>query len=477
MDKNMSISAILKPNKPSKIINTGVKQTSTNISYCGEFVAKVCDVYNVGDEQMPISVIRSLAVLKKATALANEELKLLSKDKTVKIIKAIDEIVSGDLDAHFPLKVWQSGAGMCSNINVNEVIVNRALNIVGEKVRAKKTINNPIDPIEDVNKSHTSNDAFSIAIHIAAASTMKNDLIPAAKKLRNSLDAKSKEFANVIKVGRTHSMDAFLFTFGEELAGYVQLLDNEIERMEHSIDVLCELALGTMVIGDDRTTIPKEFPSKVAKQLQKITKLPVRVARNKLAVLSSKDALMFAHSTIRLFASTLLKIANDIRILASGPRCGIGELTLPQNIDEPIMTGHIPNEITAMVCAQVFGNDTTIQFAGTSGELELNVYMPVIIYNFLQSATLLTDTSIMFEKQCIKGIKINRTKNTQHTYNTLVTIRELEPQVGIENCKSIVKFAIKEDITIKDAATKLGFIKEDEFERKLISEKYFSKKK
>ena len=463
----------LKSNRKIKIDN---EQSLSNNFYYGERTAKALATYNIGEEIMPISVINAIGILKKAAMLANEELKLLSKDKSIQIIKAIDELLSGKLYDHFPLKIWQIGSGMHSNMNVNEVIANRALALAGGN-KSKKNI----DPIEDINKSQSSNDAFSIAMNIAAASVMKNDLLPAIKKLRNALEIKSNEFANIIKVGRTHSMDAFLLTFEDEFAAYVKQLDNDINRLEYAIDGLYDLSLGTMIVGTDRVTIHKDFPNKVVKQLQKLTKLPFRVAKNKLAVLASKDAIMFAHSTIRLLASTLFKIANDIRLLASGPRCGIAELILPESDTiGPTIPGKnnpIPSEIVAMVTAQVFGNDTTIQFAGANGELQLNVYMPVIIYNFLQSAKLLTDTCIMFEKNCIKGIQINRIMNTQHLNNTLVTIRELEPQIGFDNSDKIAKLAIKENISIKEAAIKLKLFKEDEFDRISYPERYLKKKK
>jgi fumarate hydratase class II len=478
----MSKLATIKPNSKTKTTtkqSSSIKSTlqTSNNFYYGERTAKAFATYNIGEELMPTSVIKAIGILKKAATLANEELKLLSKDKTVKIIKSIDEVITGKLDEHFPLKVWQIGSGMHSNMNANEVIANRALDLIG----GKKLNNNFIDPVEDINKSQSSNDAFSIAIHIAAALSIKNDLLPAAKKLRNAFEAKSKEFANIVKVGRTHSMDSFLLTFGEEFAAYVNQLDNDIERMEYGLKELYDLALGTMIVGTDRVIIHKEFPNKVAKQLQKLTKLPFKVAKNKLATLSSKNALVFTHSTMKLFASTLFKIANDIRILASGPRCGIAELILPEaDTADPIMPGKnnpIPSEIVAMVTAQVFGNDTTIEFAGANGHLELNVYMPVIIYNFLQTSNLLANTCSMFEKLCVKGIKINRTMNTAHIYNTLVTIKELVPQIGNENSTNIANLAIKENISIKDAAIKLGLIDADEFDRITSPKKYLKNKK
>ncbi len=456
--------------KKNKTIKTGNANT-----YYGEKTINTLASYNIGEEFMPTSVIKAIGILKKAAMLANEELKLISKDKSVRIIKAIDELINGELDDQFPLKVWQIGSGMHSNMNVNEVIANRAITLSGSK-----SANAIIDPVQDINKSQSSNDAFSIAMHIAAALTMKNNLIPVAKKLRNSLETKADEFKNIVKVGRTHSMDAFLLTFYDEFTAYVHQLDNDIERMEFALNGLYDLSLGTTIIGTDRVTIHKDFPTKVVKQLQKLTKLPFRIAPNKLSMLSSKNQLVFAHSTLRVFAATLFKIANDMRILASGPRCGIGELILPvvDTID-PSMPGKnnpIPSEIVAMITAQVFGNDTTIQFAGANGELELNVYMPVIIYNFQQSANLLSDTCSMFDKQCIRGIKVNRTKNEEHLSNTIVTIKALDPHIGSDNADAIAKLAIKEDISIKDAAVKLKLVKEDEFDRITHPDKYIKKK-
>ena len=467
MAKFREIKQTTKKNKTTNTENTNI--------YYGEKTINAIASYNIGEEFMPKSVIKAIGILKKAVMLANEELKIMSKDKSVRIIKAIDELLKGELDNQFPLKVWQIGSGMHTNMNVNEVIANRAVMLSGGK-----SSNTIIDPLKDINKSQSSNDAFSIAMHIAAALTMKNNLISAAKKLHSSLEKKAEEFKNIVKVGRTHSMDSFLLTFGDEFTAYVHQLSNDIERMEFAINGLYDLPLGTMVIGTDRVTIHKDIPVKVLKHIQKITKLPFRISHNKLSMLSSKDKLVFAHTTMRMFAATLFKIANDIRLLASGPRCGIGELKLPVvDINDSAMPGKnnpIASEIVAMITAQVFGNDATIQFANANSELELNVYMPVIIFNFLQSANLLSDTCSMFDKKCIRGIEINRIKNTEHLYNTLVTIKELDPHIGTDNADNIAKLAIKENISIKDAAIKLKLVKEDKFDMITHPEKYIKKK-
>ena len=467
MAKFREIKQTTKKNKTTNTENTNI--------YYGEKTINAIASYNIGEEFMPKSVIKAIGILKKAVMLANEELKIMSKDKSVRIIKAIDELLNGELDNQFPLKVWQIGSGMHTNMNVNEVIANRAVMLSGGK-----SSNTIIDPLKDINKSQSSNDAFSIAMHIAAALTMKNNLISAAKKLHSSLEKKAEEFKNIVKVGRTHSMDSFLLTFGDEFTAYVHQLSNDIERMEFAINGLYDLPLGTMVIGTDRVTIHKDIPVKVLKHIQKITKLPFRISHNKLSMLSSKDKLVFAHTTMRMFAATLFKIANDIRLLASGPRCGIGELKLPVvDINDSAMPGKnnpIASEIVAMITAQVFGNDATIQFANANSELELNVYMPVIIFNFLQSANLLSDTCSMFDKKCIRGIEINRIKNTEHLYNTLVTIKELDPHIGTDNADNIAKLAIKENISIKDAAIKLKLVKEDKFDMITHPEKYIKKK-
>ncbi|MCL2039695.1 MAG: lyase family protein [Bacteroidetes bacterium] len=460
--------------KPNTNKNKTTKTGNTNIYY-GEKTINSLTSYNIGEEFMPNSVIKAIGILKKAVMLANEELKILTKDKSIRIIKAIDELLEGELDNQFPLKVWQIGSGMHTNMNVNEVIANRAIFLSGGN--SSSTI---IDPVNDINKSQSSNDAFSIAMHIAAALTMKNNLIPAAKKLQNSLEKKAEEFKNIVKVGRTHSMDSFLLTFGEEFTAYVHQINNDIERMEFALNGIYDLPIGTMVIGTDRIAIHKDIPIKVLKQLQKLTKIPFRIAPNKLSMLSSKDKLVFAHSTMRIFSATLFKIANDMRVLASGPRCGIGELILPiADTNDPSMPGKynpIPSEIVAMITAQVFGNDATIQFSAANTDLELNVYMPVIIFNFLQSANLLSDTCSMFDKKCIRGVEINRNRNTEHLYNTLVTIKELDPHIGRVNADNIAKLAIKENISIKDAAIKLKLVKEDKFDIITHPEKYINKK-
>jgi len=350
-------------------------------------------------------------------------------------------------------------------MNANEVIANKAIEFAGG-AKLNKT---PILPVEDINKSQSLNDVFSTSMHIAASMQLRNELIPTLKKLRNSFESKALEFKSVIKIGRTHSMDSFLLTFGNEFSAFVQQLDNDLQRLEYVLEGLYELALGGAIIGTDRITIHKDFASKVVKHLSKLTKLPFKVAKNKFAALSSKDAIVFAHSELKTLATSLLKIANDLRILASGPRCGIGELILPDgDIADPIMPGKnnpIHCEILAMVCAQVFGNDTTITFAGASGHLQLNVYKPVIIYNFMQSACLLTDAIAMFDKLCVRGIKINRTSTQEHINNTMVSVKALIPQLGDDKVSQIANKAIKNNISIKNAAITLGILTDDEYDR------------
>ena len=364
---------------------------------------------------------------------------------------------------------------MHSNMNANEVIANKAIEIAGGKTLNK----NPILPIEDINKSQSINDIFSTVIHIAAAMELKNELYPAVKKLRNSLDNKANEFKFILKVGRTHSMDSFLLTFGDEFSGYVNQLDNDLKRIDIVLNELLELAFGGTIIGTDRITIHKDFSKKVIKELYKLTKIPFKATKNKFAALSSKDALVFAHSELKTLATSLYKIANDLKVLASGPRCGIGELILPEcDTIDPIMPGKnnpVHCEIVSMVCSQVFGNDYTITFAASQGHLELNTFKPVIIYNFIQSSRLLTDVCNMFEKLCIKGIKINRVNTQAHINNTMVTVKALIPQIGEDKTTLIANKAMKNNISIKEAAITLGILNEDEYDRLTFPSKLIKK--
>jgi fumarate hydratase class II len=418
-----------------------------------------------------------MGILKKAATLANEELGLLSKDKSVRITKAADEVIEGNLDKHFPLSVWQTGSGMHSNMNVNEVIAARAIELAGGKATSKTQI----DPTTDINMSHSHNDAFSTAMNISAAMEMKSVLIPAVKKLQNSFINKAKEFESILKIGRTHTMDAFLMTFEQQFNGYAKLLSNDVERLEKVLTAFYQLPLGGMIVGTDIIETNQKFAPKIVKQIAKITKFPFVLTTNKLTAISSQDIMANAHSTIKVLATSLLKISNDIRLLASGPRCGFGELILPENdMIDPLFVGKnnpLHCEAVSMVCMQVFGNDTTITFAAASGQFELNAYKPVIIYNFLQSIKLLSDAMNSFEKYCVRGIKVNRKTVQNNLDNTLVIITKVVNNVGYDNAVKIMKLAHRDDLTLKEAIVKLNIMSGDEYDRIVKPEKLLAGKK
>lgn len=438
-------------------------QVPNNVYY-GAQSARSLIHFAIGDEKMPPSVIRAMGILKKAAAITNSELGILDKSKANLIVKAADEVIEGKLNEHFPLSIWQTGSGTQSNMNSNEVIANRAIAMYGGEIGSKK----PIHPNDDVNKSQSSNDTFPTAMHIAAAEEINKTLLPAIKKLRASIDKKSKEFATIIKVGRTHLMDATPLTLGQEFSAYVQQLDNDIDRIEYSLKGIYELAIGGTAVGTGLNTHPN-FAENVAKQISKITHLPFKSAPNKFEALSAHDALVFAHGAIKTLACSLMKMANDIRLLASGPRCGLGEIYIPEN--EPgssIMPGKVnptQSEAMTMVCAQVLGNDATINFGGANGHLQLNVFKPVIIYNFLQSVRLITDSCIMFEKHCVRGIKPEREKIQHFLERSLMNVTALNPHIGYDNAAKIAKDAHKNNCTLKESAVKLGLLTEKDFDR------------
>ncbi|MFN3781349.1 MAG: class II fumarate hydratase, partial [Candidatus Kapaibacteriota bacterium] len=401
--------------------------------------------FRIGEERMPRAIIRAFGILKKSCALVNQELGLLPKEKADLIVKACDEVISGKLDDQFPLSVWQTGSGTQTNMNVNEVISNRAIELAGGELGSKK----PIHPNDDVNKSQSSNDTFPTAMHIAAAEVLNNQLLPAVANLRNTLKQKSEEYKDLIKIGRTHLMDAVPLTLGQEFSGYVQQLDNAIERIHLVLPGLYELAIGGTAVGTGLNTHP-EFAERVAKKVAELTGLPFVSAPNKFEALASHDAIVFAHGALKTLAASLMKIANDIRWLASGPRCGLREITIPEN--EPgssIMPGKVnptQSEAMTMVCVQVFGNDAAINFAGASGNFELNVFKPVIIYNFLQSARLLTDTCTMFNEHCAVGIQPVKERLEFYVNNSLMLVTALNPYIGYDNAAKIAKYAYQNNI-------------------------------
>jgi fumarate hydratase class II len=426
--------------------------------------------FKIGGERFPRELIRALGILKKAAALTNKELGLLPADKTELIVKAADEVIDGKLDDQFPLVVWQTGSGTQTNMNANEVISNRAIELAGGQMGSKK----PVHPNDDVNKAQSSNDTFPTAMHIAAAEEIKKRLIPQVKRLRDTLDKKAKAYKDVIKIGRTHLMDAVPLTLGQEFSGYVQQLDNDIARLELVLPHLYELALGGTAVGTGLNTHP-DFAVKGAKKIAELTGLPFTSAPNKFEALAAHDALVFAHGALKTLACSLMKIANDIRWLASGPRCGLGEIHIPEN--EPgssIMPGKVnptQPEAMTMVCCQVLGNDVAVNCGGAMGNFELNVFKPVIIYNTLQSIRLLADACESFDEHCAVGIEANKANIDRFLHNSLMLVTALNPHVGYDNAAKIAKKAHAENITLREAAILLGVLTGEKFDEVVKPEK------
>lgn len=439
----------------------GEIKVPTNMYY-GAQTARSLMNFKIGGERFPRELIRGLGILKKAAALINNELGTLSEEKTKLIVQAADEVIEGKLDEHFPLVVWQTGSGTQTNMNANEVISNRAIEISGGVIGTKK----PIHPNDDVNKAQSSNDTFPTAMHIAAVEQIYDRLIPNVKSLRESLATKAEEFKDIIKIGRTHLMDAVPLTLGQEFGGYVQMLDNGLARIEGCLPRLCELALGGTAVGTGLNTHP-EFAEKAAKKIAEITGKPFVTAPNKFEALATHDALVEASGVLKTLAASLMKIANDVRWLGSGPRCGIGELILPAN--EPgssIMPGKVnptQSEAMTMVCAQVMGNDVAVNFGGASGNFELNVFKPVIIFNVLQSVRLLADACDSFKEHCVDGIEANRTVIEKHLTNSLMLVTALNPHIGYDNAAKVAKKAYKDNTTLEEAAIELGLLTSERF--------------
>jgi len=413
---------------------------------------------------MPIEVIRAFAILKKAAAKTNAELKVLPKAKAVLIGKICDEITAGKLDDQFPLVVWQTGSGTQSNMNVNEVVANRGHVVKGGKLTDEKKY---LHPNDDVNKSQSSNDTFPTAMHIAAYKMLTENTLPGMKALRDTLDKKAKAYKNVVKIGRTHFMDATPVTVGQELSGYVAQLDHAIAAIKNSLKHLSELALGGTAVGTGLNT-PKGYDKLVAKHIAKLTKLPFVTAKNKFAALAAHDAIVESHGALKTAAVALNKIGNDIRMLASGPRCGIGELIIPAN--EPgssIMPGKVnptQSEALTMACAQVLGNDVAINMGGATGHFELNVFKPMMIFNFLFSARLIGDACRSFDTNCAKGIKPNYEVIEEKLQNSLMLVTALNTKIGYDKAATIAKKAYKEGTTLKAAAVNLEYLTEKEFD-------------
>jgi fumarate hydratase, class II len=440
--------------------------------YWGAQTQRSYENFPVGPRgSMPKEIIHAFGYLKKAAALTNEKLGILSAEKTALIVKVCDEIIEGKLDDQFPLVVWQTGSGTQSNMNCNEVIANRAHVLAGNRLGEGQTL---IHPNDDVNKSQSSNDTFPTAMSIAAYKKLVEHTIPGVEVLRNMLAEKSKKFMPIVKIGRTHWMDATPLTLGQEFSGYVAQLDHALRAIRNTLPHLSELALGGTAVGTGLNA-PKGYAELVAAEIARLTGLPFVSAENKFESLASHDAIVEAHGALKQLAVSLMKIANDIRLLASGPRCGIGEIAIPEN--EPgssIMPGKVnPTQVESMtmVCAQVMGNDTTITIAGASGQFELNVFKPVIINAFLQSATLLGDSCRAFTEHCASGIEPNLPRIQQHLQNSLMLVTALNTHIGYEKAAKIAKKAHAEGTTLREAALALGFVTAEEFDAWVAPEK------
>ncbi|HYJ86388.1 MAG TPA: class II fumarate hydratase [Pyrinomonadaceae bacterium] len=419
--------------------------------------------FNIGDDKMPREMIRALGVLKKAAAQVNEELGKLPADKRKLIEQAADEVIEGKLDEHFPLRVWQTGSGTQTNMNANEVISNRAIEIAGGVMGSKK----PVHPNDDVNMSQSSNDTFPTAMYIAAAEELTK-LVPAIQELHDAIDQKANEFNDVVKIGRTHLQDATPLTVGQEMSGWANLLARDIERLELVKPGLLELAIGGTAVGTGLNSHP-EFGERAAKKIAELTGLPFKSHPNKFAALSAHDEIVFASGALKTLAASLMKIANDIRWLASGPRCGLGELIIPEN--EPgssIMPGKVnptQSEAITMVAVQVFGNDVAITIAGSQGNFELNVFKPVMIHNLLHSIRLLHDASHGFLEYCLKGIELNREQIDAHLKDSLMLVTALNPYIGYDKAAQVAKNAHKKGISLRDSAVQLGFLSGEDFDK------------
>ncbi|MDD5542312.1 MAG: class II fumarate hydratase [Acidobacteriia bacterium] len=438
--------------------------------YWGAQTQRSLQNFVIGGQRMPVELIRAFAILKKAAALINQELGVQSQEKTDAIAAVCDEILSGKLDEHFPLVIWQTGSGTQTNMNVNEVISNRAIEKLGGKLGSKT----PIHPNDDVNKSQSSNDTFPTAMNMAAFTLISTHTLPKLEQLQKSLASKSEAFKTIVKIGRTHLMDATPLTLGQEFSGYASQLAHGVQAIRNSLDHLSELALGGTAVGTGLNA-PKGFAEKVAGKISQLTGLPFKTASNKFESLAAHDALVETSGALKTAAVSLMKIANDIRLLASGPRCGIGEVTIPSN--EPgssIMPGKVnPTQVEAltMVCAQVLGNDVAINIGGMSGQFELNVFKPMMIYNLLLSARLLGDAGDSFDRHCVAGIEPNLQRIQNHLESSLMLVTALTPHIGYDKAAEIAKKAHAEGTTLRQAALALGYLSAEEFDRYVVPEK------
>ncbi|MGQ3670852.1 class II fumarate hydratase [Xanthobacter sp. TB0136] len=441
--------------------------------YWGAQAQRSLGNFKIGWEKQPLPVVRALGIVKRAAAETNRDLGRLDPKLADAIIAAAQEVIDGKLDEHFPLVVWQTGSGTQSNMNANEVISNRAIEILGGEKGSKK----PVHPNDHVNMSQSSNDTFPTAMHVACAEEVVRRLIPALRQLHAALDAKAKAWDHIIKIGRTHTQDATPLTLGQEFSGYAQQVANGIERIELTLPALMQLAQGGTAVGTGLNA-PIGFAEKVAGQIAKITELPFTSAPNKFEALAAHDAMVFTHGAINTVAASLFKIANDIRFLGSGPRSGLGELALPEN--EPgssIMPGKVnPTQCEAMtqVCAQIFGNHATLTFADSQGHFELNVFNPVMAYNFLQSVRLMADASVSFTEHCVVGIEAREDNIKAALERSLMLVTALAPKIGYDNAAKIAKTAHKNGTTLRDEAVGGGYVTNEEFDEIVRPEKMIS---
>ena len=435
--------------------------------YWGAQTQRSLHHFEIGHDTMPAALIRAFGILKLASALTNHDLGKLSAEKADLIERAAKEVIDGTLASEFPLRIWQTGSGTQTNMNVNEVISNRAIELAGGEMGSKK----PIHPNDDVNMSQSSNDTFPTAMHIAAVIEITDRLIPAVTRLRDALHAKAVAYADVVKIGRTHLMDAVPLTLGQEFSGYVAQLDADLDRLHLVLPGISELAVGGSAVGTGLNTHP-EYAERVAQHIADLTGKPFVTAPNKFAALAAHDALVFAHGAIKTLATSLVKIADDLRWLGSGPRSGLGELMLPEN--EPgssIMPGKVnptQSEAMIMVSIQVFGNDTAISIAGSRGNLELNVCKPVIIHNFCHSIDLLTDACDRFREFCVEGLEPDYEQIEHHVQNSLMLVTALNPLIGYDKAAQVAKKAHKERLTLKQSVLALGFLTEEQFDAAIV---------
>lgn len=445
-------------------------------TYYGAQTARSLMNFKIGTEKMPPELIRAMGILKKAAALINQELGMLPQEKTDLIVKAADEVIDGKLTEHFPLVVWQTGSGTQTNMNTNEVISNRAIELAGGEMGSKK----PIHPNDDVNKAQSSNDTFPTAMHIAAVEQINKILIPKLTHLRDALQAKSDEFKDVIKIGRTHLMDAVPLTLGQEFSAYVQQLTYGLDRINGCLPRLSELALGGTAVGTGLNT-HVDFAVKSAAKISEITGLEFTTAPNKFEALAAHDAIVEASGVMKTLACSLMKIANDIRLLGSGPRCGIGEIALPAN--EPgssIMPGKVnptQPEAMTMVCAQVIGNDVAVNIGGATGHFELNVFKPVMIFNLLQSIRLIGDACQSFTDNCVVGITANKENIENFLQNSLMLVTALNPHIGYDNAAKVAKTAFENNSTLRKTAVEMGLLTEEKFDEVVRPENMIGPKK